>query len=463
MISDTLPPGCIPPLDTTFRAAIMELQALRRAAEASGTPAHAAIVVQHEERPASSYRLALLPDGHPAAARNVRMLERCVKFLLWACGGNRVLLAAPAPLAQAVAEHYRTSPCGIFDARVMGERVFNAAFEVRHVAPDELPAVATQARTLGGHLQGCRIGFDLGASDRKVAAVIDGEVVFSSETPWNPVVQTDPDWHFEQINAMLREAAQHLPRVDAIGGSSAGIIVDNRIKVASLFRGVPEELFLSRGQNVFLRLKAAWNNIPFDVANDGDVTALAGALALRDTGVLGIAMGSSQAAGYVDVRGGITGWLNELAFAPVDMAAGAPRDEWSGDVGCGAQYFSQQAVGRLIGAAGIDAPADMALPEKLVVVQELMRAGDPRALRIYETIGVYLGMTLPWYAEFYELRHVLLLGRVLSGAGGTVIMDAARAVLQQAFPELAARLQLHTPDERAKRHGQAIAAASLPA
>ena len=56
---------------------------------------------------------------------------------------------------------------------------------------------------------------------------------------------------------------------------------------------------------------------------------------------------------------------NELAFVPVDYRANAPKDEWSGDRGCAVQYFSQQAVGRLLPLAGIDAPAGMSLPEKL--------------------------------------------------------------------------------------------------
>jgi hypothetical protein len=58
---------------------------------------------------------------------------------------------------------------------------------------------------------------------------------------------------------------------------------------------------------------------------------------------------------------------------------------------------------------------------------------------------------------------VLVLGRVTSGAGGDVIVDGARAVLETEFPQLARRIQVHVPDEQDKRHGQAIAAASLPA
>ena len=75
------------------------------------------------------------------------------------------------------------------------------------------------------------------------------------------------------------------------------------------------------------------------MANDGDVTALAGYMSLGTGPVMGIAMGTSQAAGYVDAQGRVSGWLNELAFAPVDLAEAAPRDPWSGDTGVGGSTF----------------------------------------------------------------------------------------------------------------------------
>src|SRR6185436_17831404 len=219
----------------------------------------------------------------------------------------------------------------------------------------------------------------------------------------------DPQWHFDQIMDSLRRAAAHLPRVDAIGGSSAGVYVNNRVQVASLFRGVPDELFARRVKGLFLEIQRAWNNVPMGVVNDGEVTALAGAMAIGDNAVLGVALGSSQAVGYVTPEGNITSWLNELAFAPVDYSPQAPLDEWSGDRGCGVQYFSQQCVARLIPKAGIEVGTQLPLPERLLAVQELMGKGDERATRIYQTIGVYLGYAVAHYARFYQLRHLLIL------------------------------------------------------
>jgi predicted NBD/HSP70 family sugar kinase len=343
----------------------------------------------------------------------------------------------------------------------MGERIYEHPFGV--VTTKDLPPPRATTTPLGRHWDGYRIGFDLGASDRKAAAVVDGKAVFSEETIWNPVPQSDPQWHFDQIMDSLERAAEHLPRVDAIGGSAAGVYVNNHVRVASLFRGVPADVFKTRVNTLFLELKRAWDGIPFEVVNDGEVTALAGSMALGQNAVLGIAMGSSLAGGYVTPEGNITSWLNELAFVPMDYSPAAPVDEWSGDRGCGAAYFSQQCLGRWLPAAGIDTPADMPLPEKLKFVQKLMEQNDPRAENIYQSIGVCFGYGVAHCAEFYDFKHVLALGRVTTGVGGDVIIRHAKEVLRLEFPELADRISFHLPDEKDKRHGQAVAAASLPA
>ena len=231
------------------------------------------------------------------------------------------------------------------------------------------------------------------------------EAVFTEEMPWDPKSQPNPEYHYHHIAAALHRAAAHLPRVDAIGGSSAGIIVDNEIRVASLLRAVPKKLF-PKAAAIFKRIQNEWK-VPVVVMNDGDVTALAGALSLGSKGVLGIAMGSSQAAGFMDPHGRIPGWLNELAFAPVDYSPQAAMDEWSGDKGTGVLYFSQQAVNKLLPAARISLPEKMGLPERLKEVQNLMAKGDGRAAKIYETIGVYLGCAMAHYADFYDFRQAL--------------------------------------------------------
>jgi predicted NBD/HSP70 family sugar kinase len=407
------------------------------------------------------FDVRVLAESHPQAAANFPFLERLVKFLLWSRGGWRIYVDGPASLASQLAAHYRDTPTGKFDSHLVGQRMFDHPLEVVHTR--DLPPEHAETRPLGRHLDGCRIGFDLGGSDRKVAALVDGTVVFSDETVWDPYYKPDPQYHIDGIMDSLAKAAAHLPRVDAIGGSAAGVYVNNRVKVGSLFRGVAEDVFNARVRNLFIDIQKAWNGVPLEVVNDGEVTALAGSMSLGANAILGIAFGTSTAAGYVTPDGNITSWLNELAFVPVDYSPRAPTDEWSGDYGVGAQYFSQQCVGRLMPLAGIESSPDMPLPERLKRVQALMLEDDPRARKIYETVGTYLGYGVAHFADFYDIRHVLVLGRVTSGPGGDHIVAGAREVLNVEFPELAERIAFHVPGEHDKRHGQAIAAASLPA
>ena len=445
-----------PPLDPGFAPPILALRAYREEARRSRQTVPLVLALERDGGRVSRYETAVRDDRTPDTLRYVECL---VKFLLWARGAFRIVVGGPPPLAEHIRSVYSPSGARAFDVAMM-ERVYEKPFEVAGAAPADVPAEREAQARIGGHLDGCRIGFDLGASDYKVAAVRDGKVLYTEEFPWDPRLQADPAYHYDHLNSGLRKAAMFLPRVDAIGGSSAGLIVDNRVMVASLFRAVPDSAFAG-ARDLFRRIAREWK-VPVEVANDGDVTALAGSLSLRVNGILGIALGSSEAGGYLDPAGHMTGWLTELAFAPVDLQPGAPADEWSGDRGVGAVYFSQQAVNRLLAPAGIAVPEAMSVPDRLKVVQDRMAAGDPRAARIYETIGDYLGYAIPWYAEFYAMEHVLILGRVTSGAGGDILLDRARRVLDAVFPEAAQRIRLHAPDEKSKRVGQAVAAASLP-
>jgi predicted NBD/HSP70 family sugar kinase len=450
-----------PVLDPDFVPAIAWFESYRADAAADPGSEPGAVAVVRPDGGTSRWDGLLLPHEGDHVERNLRYVERIAKLLLWSRGGSKVLIAGSSEIARHLAGEYGPEGGRAFDHAMVG-RMFLEPLTVSACTPEEMPDVATRATSLGRHLEGCRVGFDLGGSDRKSAAVIDGEVVYSEEIEWSPYFATDPRYHFDGIMDSIRRAAAHLPRVDAIGGSAAGVYVDNEPRVGSLFRGVSFELFDSEIRPIFHRCRAAWDDVPFEVVNDGEVTALAASMRFGEGAVLGIAMGTSLAAGYCDATGRITNWLDELAFAPVDFRREAPVDEWSGDRGCGAQYFSQQAVARLAPLAGIDLADGMPQPEQLVEVQRLLENGDPRPSQIFETIGVYLGYSIAWYAEWYDIRNLLVLGRVTSGEGGSVMIGKAEELLRDEFPMLAERIRITTPDEHLRRHGQAIAAASLP-
>lgn len=451
-----------PDLDPEFIPAVLWNKNYREKVEASAAPVDVVLALVRPDDTCSVYATRILPLSAETEATTLHYIERILKFLLWQRGGCKVMISGCDPLVEKLSAIYSPEGARAFDYEFFGEKVYGHPLEFVACAASDIPEVNELSLPLGRHLDGCRIGFDLGGSDRKCAAVIDGKVVFSEEIEWNPYFEKDPSYHIEGINDTLKRAAAHLPRVDAIGGSSAGVYVNSEVRVASLFRGVSPADFEAKVRRIFFGLKEKWGNIPFDVVNDGEVTALAGSMSMKENAVLGLAMGTSEAVGYVTPDGNITPWLNELAFAPVDFRENAPSDEWSGDIGCGVQYFSQQAVARLVPASGIELPSDMPFPEQLIEVQKLMAEGDERAAKIYSTIGTYLGYAIAHYADFYEMRKMLLLGRVTSGQGGSIIIEKAQEVLAAEFPELEKQIEIVTPNEKDKRHGQAVAAASLP-
>ena len=393
--------------------------------------------------------------------RNGVAVERIVKTFLWVYGGYKIIISGSRPIYEHIARTYAKDGARAFDNDFMSG-VYETEFSVEYREnASDAPKTREASSPVGKHLNGCRIGFDAGGSDVKVSAVVNGESIYSEEIVWNPKTQSDPAYHFNGIKSAMLKAAEKMPRVDAIGVSSAGVYIDNRAMVASLFMSLsPEDK--RRCRTIYTDVAREIGNIPIEVANDGDVTALAGAMDLNDNNVLGIAMGTSEAGGYVDEHGYITGWLNELAFVPVDMNPDAMVDEWSGDVGCGVKYFSQDAVIKLCPAAGIPLDDSLTLAQKLKYVQQLHAAGDPRTEGIYQTLGVYFGYQLAWYARFYDIRHVLIMGRVTSGNGGQTLLKTAKQVLEAEYPQLAQKMQLHSPDESSRRVGQSVAAASLP-
>ena len=454
-------PRFVPALDDDFRPAVLANRAYLREVDASGAGVPLVLGLERADGSVSRFETRVFPDGYPRAGANLMYAERLVKFLLWQRGGWKVYAGGPRAIGAYLAKTYAPDGARAFDFQFMGQDVYERTFEIVTCAADDVPAEKETTRPLGRHLDGCRIGFDLGASDRKVSAVINGEAIYSEEVVWEPRKHSDPAYHYNEILASLKSAAAKMPRVDAIGGSSAGVIINSRPMIASLFRAVPKDRF-GEVHDVFLRIREEFG-VPVEVVNDGEVTALAGSMSLEDNGVLGIALGSSEAGGYVTMDGNITGWLNELAFAPIDYSPSAPADEWSGDRGVGALYFSQQCVFRLASKAGIELPAGVTDAEKLKSVQEKLEAGHEGAVNIWRTMGVYMGYGLAHYADFYDLKHVLVLGRCTSGRGGDLIVDGAHEVIAAEFPEVAARIKVQLPDEKARRVGQSIAAASLPA
>ncbi len=451
------------PFDPGFRPAALWTRAYRRRVTAEKQRRKVRMALSRPDGNVFQHNIEILPWSDDTAPATLRYVERTVKYLLWQKGASRVMLSGCPEAAAALARSYATGGERAFDAEVMGGRIFGTPFSIGSCRESELPAAHEPPMRVGGCWKGCRVGFDLGGSDRKCAAVIDGKVVHSEEVPWSPTTSSDWRYQLEGIEDSIQRAAAHLPRVDAIGGSAAGVYVNNEVKIASLFRSIPQNDFDSHVRRMFIEIGERWK-APLVLMNDGDVTALAGSLALEDRPVLGMAFGTSLAGGYCDPDGSLKPWLNELAFVPIDFrASGAPCDDWSGDYGVGAQYLSQQAVGRLAVAAGVDfAPECEGLPERLAEMQRRLGKGDDVARKIFTAVGQFLGYAVAHADEFYALKRFQAMGRVTSGEAGDIIVNTATAVLREEFPEIDEKVKLEVPDETQKRHGQAMVAASLP-
>ena len=418
-----------------------------------------AIAVERDKGRVSVHKTFI--HGTPEMAEaDYRYVERYVKFLLWSTGGFRVSICGCSELAQRLQKAYTPEGDRHFDYTFVNQ-LYERNLEILDLPLEACPESNEVAQPIGGYMDGCRIGFDAGGSDRKVSAVIDGECVYSEEVVWFPKLNPDPSYQYNEILAAFKTAASKMPRVDGIGVSSAGVFVGNAPMISSIFYKVPRDRW-DEVKTCFDRAAAEIGDVPIVVANDGDVSALAGAMGLGKGNIMGLAMGTSEAVGYVDADKNVRGWISELAFAPVDLSGDAMQDEWSTDFGVGCKYFSQDAVIKLAPRAGIELDAALSPAEKLKVVQKLMLEDDPRAAAIYHDIGVYLAYTVVLYSHFYDIEHLMLMGRVMSGKGGDIILDTCNAVLREEHPDLAAHCEVMLPDENTRRVGQSVAAASLP-
>ena len=448
--------------DTGFQAPLKAINFLR--AHAQGAAQTVAVAWEREDGHVFRYDMTLPKRIHPAMLPGVRhLVERVAKFVLWSAGGWKLYLSGPDEIVKPVAKAYTKKGLRAFDHELFhdldGRPIETAILPLR-----KMPGTCEREVVVKGNTNGNRIGFDLGASDFKISALKSGKVVFSKEFPWDPRPQSDPEYHYTKLSAGLEEAALALGgKVDAIGGSSAGTFVGKKLGVASLIRGVKEKnpSKYAIAQNLFARVEEEWQ-CPVEVVDDGGVAALAGAITMKRTGILGIAMGSSEAAGYINPKGALTGRISELAFAPVDLNPNAGVCEWSGDAGVGAMYFSQQAVNYLACRFGMKFPKTMKLPERLKVVQAAMEKREEVALKIYLMIGRYLANAAAWYHEFYDYSNLMILGRVTSGFGGDIILNTARMGLEAVDPMLAEQIDIFMPDEKARRLGQSVAAAQIP-
>ncbi len=388
---------------------------------------------------------------------NYRMFERIIKSVIWIAGGAEILIEGRSEFVERLKSEYSENGTRAFDCRFMKD-VFGS-FCIKSV--ESINYLADKNAKLGFTLsaKGKRIGFDAGGSDRKTCALIDGKVIYSEEAVWRPKTCADYAYHKNEIKTAIAKALNKIGGVDYIGISTAGIVIDGEIKASSLFESVDKADFERYVRTIYKDVCKEFN-VPVYIANDGDVAALSGIDSNNGGKLISLALGTSEAGGYVDKDGQITEMLNELAFVPIYSGDGVGYDEWSGDFGCGANYLSQNSIIRLAQEYGMRFNENSTPAEKLIEVRNLFDNGDERAKRVFEKLGTYIADAIAWYTLFYDFESVLLLGRVVSGQSGTTAIDFAEKALKLHYPEL--RIKIIVPkDSEDRRLAQCFTAAKM--
>jgi len=427
--------------------------------------------------------LPVFPEDHVSYQASVILAGVMIQETIWRCGAQKLCLAGPKGICESLKKAYSAGGTYEFEAATMpkcnGEA--DKVFEVEIVDAGALPAAKDTPQTCGKDANGSRLAFDLGKSDIKTVAIKDGEVLDSMETEWD-VTNPDPQYHFDAIVAAMkgtieRAKAKGFGDIQAVGGSATGTVSgNNEATWCDIFPNVPPDVYKEKVVDIFKRIaKEVAGDVPLKVINDGEVTALAAVQKIGKGKVMGISMGSSEGGGYANADGNLMGWINELCYIKLDMNPKAPTDPWTLGKHRGISHMYLGQRGATKNASKITTvPENYVYPHPdmctikhedhaqcLKLIQKAMADSPEKAGDLYKTCGVYLGYGLAQYSEFYNIEHVMILGRVSKGKGGDLMLETAAKVLETEFPDLP-KITFHTADDHFKAVGQCIAAAALP-
>ena len=226
-------PKVVPVLEPGFRPAVLAVRAFDALARESGSPVAVRMALEQADGSVFHFETRLLPSSHTHSAGNCRPPRaiRQVPSLVTRRLADATSTRRPT-IAARLAAHYRET---LPEVRLAPRRPADVRSSTRD-RPHARPAAGTRGdQAARPSLDGCRIGFDLGGSDRKVAAVIDGPCRLQRRDGLGSVPQAGSAISLRRDHGFAHKAAAHLPRVDAIGGSAAGVYVNNRVKVGRCF------------------------------------------------------------------------------------------------------------------------------------------------------------------------------------------------------------------------------------
>jgi len=189
-------PNFIAPLDPEFLPLVLVRREYQKEVEASGSVCDCALVIERHNSLRSRFDFQVLEPDDRNIEKTYRYVERMLKFLLWSRGGWKIMFAGPPDVGGRIRGDYSSTGCRAFDIELMS-MAYRRPFEVALVDLAEVPEANEAPLRIGGEPDGCRIGIDLGASDYKISAVVDGDIVYSDEIPWDPKPQSDPQYHLK--------------------------------------------------------------------------------------------------------------------------------------------------------------------------------------------------------------------------------------------------------------------------
>jgi len=168
-VNSQLLPVIPAPRDRQFQPVVLFNRNYVGAAKKSGRAGPPGIGLEHECGLASRLETFVLPH---ADAVTLQYVERTVKFLLWARGGWKLFTGSPKVIGDFIRKTSSPTRARKFDCDLTGTAC-GKKFEVVVTTPEKVPANSEMEVAAAGHLKGCRIGFDLGACDYKVSAVVE--------------------------------------------------------------------------------------------------------------------------------------------------------------------------------------------------------------------------------------------------------------------------------------------------
>ena len=144
-----------PLLEPEFIPAIVELRKFNNDVKKEKEKTHLIVCVERDNGFIYRREFDCFKDGVDDE-RNIFMVERIIKTILWLVGGFKIYIAGSHTIYQKIKEYYSVGGLRDFDRDFMST-VYERPFEVVEVSSDSAPQEIKSNVQAGGYLKGKRI------------------------------------------------------------------------------------------------------------------------------------------------------------------------------------------------------------------------------------------------------------------------------------------------------------------